>query len=387
MRIFDREIGPGHPALIIAEIGLCHGGSLDAALEMIHAAAEAGAGVVKFQKRNVDTLAIPAVLDAPVDDPRFPNYGGTYRQLREAHEFGMDEYRKLKAFADAIGLGFLVTAFDCESVDFLEELGVSAYKIASMSVTNIPLINRIARTGKPAIMSTGMATMEEVDTAVDVLTNGLADALGKEREWMLGTTAPQFNPRPRGAHPFFWGDSDYIGLLHCVSEYPMPPERANLRQLDTMRGRYHSFAIGYSGHEQGWIPTLAAVARGADIVERHFTLDKTQPGFDHALSLEPDEFAQMVRDIRTVEAVLGDGVKRITEGEQRTRDKYRPSIAARVDIPAGAVITEDMLYLTNPGTGLHPAMLGSIVGQMAVADIPGGTLVESEQVARQGVFP
>lgn len=344
MQIFDREVGPGQPCMVVAELGMNHGGDMDTARTLIHAAHTAGADVVKLQKRTVDLFAIPAVLDAPANDPRFPRFTGTVRELREAHEFGMEEYAELKALAEGLGMGFLVTAFDTVAVDFLEELGVRAYKVASHSVTNLPLLRRIAAPGKPVIMSTGMATPVEIGAAV-------GQFIGCE-----------------------------LALLHCVSEYPVHPSNANLMMVGRLGECFHR-SVGYSGHELGYTLTLAAVMLGACIVERHFTLDPAQPGFDHRLSLPPDEFGRMVHSIREAEAALGNGVKRITDGEQVVRDKYRPSIASRVDIPAGAVISEDALYLTAPGTGLHPFDMTRVVGRRAAVDIPAGTLLSEEQVA------
>lgn len=329
----------GARCTVIAEAGLNHNGSVKIARELIDMAAEAGADAVKFQKRNVATLAIQGVLDA--QDSRFPSLGNTYRAIRESLEFSFEQFQELKKYAEKKNLDFLCTAFDVESVDFLEKLGVVSYKLASHSVTNLPLLRYVAATGKPIFMSTGMCSFEELDAAVEhILKNG--------------------NP---------------LTLFHCVSIYPTPAEDCNLKMIETLRRRY-GVPIGFSGHEIGYLPTLTAVGMGAVAVERHFTLDKKLEGFDHKISLEPDELKAMVRDIRIVEQSFGSGDKAVSDREMVTRRKYHVSMVSACVIPAGAALTPDMVTYKNPGTGIPVKEAGRVLGKKAVTDIPADTLLD-----------
>lgn len=345
-----REIGPGRPCFVIAEIGLNHNGELDIAKKLIDAAKAAGCDAVKFQKRDVENLAIGSVLDAA--DARFPAFGATYRAIREHMEFDKAEFGELIAHARAAGLPFFCTPFDVPSFQFLEELGMEAYKLASHSLTNLPFLEHAAARKKPCILSTGMALPEEVDRAVDVF--------------------------KKAGCPLI--------LLHCVSSYPTPYEHANLRVMDTLSSRY-GVPVGYSGHEVGTLATIAAVSRGACVVERHITLDTKMMGFDHKLSIDPAQLKQVVADIRAVEIMLGDGVKRLLPVEQITRDKYHVSWVSKTPIKAGAVITEDMLTLKNPGTGIPAWKKDQVVGRKAKGDIPADALIEPAMLAEAPVRP
>jgi len=317
---------------VIAEAGLNHNASLEIAKALIDVAAIAGADAVKFQKRTVEKLAVKSVLDAK--DDRFPEFGKTYREIREHLEFSLEEYRKLKAYTRAKGLDFIVTAFDTEAVDFLEKLGVDAYKLASHSATNLELLDYLARLRKPTVLSTGMAELEELDRAVEI---------------------------------FRRHDAPLV-LLHCVSAYPTPLAECNLAMIDVLKDRYQ-LPVGYSGHELGYLPTLVAVAMDAQMVERHFTLDKTMVGFDHKMSLEPDELISMVRDIRNVQKIRGTGEKRVSETEWITRRKYHVSMASEATIPAGTVLIESMVTWRNPGTGIPTKMAHKVFGKRAKHDI------------------
>ncbi|UPT74543.1 MAG: N-acetylneuraminate synthase family protein [Elusimicrobiota bacterium] len=333
-----REVGPGRPCFIIAEIGLNHNGDLEIAKKLIDAAKEAGCDAVKFQKRDVASLATNAVLDAA--DARFPAFGSTYRQIREHMEFDRAEFKELMAAAGAAGLPFFCTPFDVPSFEFLEELGMTAYKLASHSLTNLPFLEHAAARRKPCILSTGMSTPEEIDRAVAIFKKASCPLI----------------------------------LLHCVSSYPTPYEHANLRVMDTLAARY-GVPVGYSGHEVGTLATIAAVSRGACVVERHITLDTKMMGFDHKLSIDPAQLKQVVADIRSVEIMLGDGVKRLLPVEQITRDKYHVSWVSKGAIPAGAVIGEAMLTLKNPGTGIPAWKKDQVVGRKAKTDIPADALI------------
>ncbi|MFN4000545.1 N-acetylneuraminate synthase family protein [Microcella sp.] len=286
--IGTRTIGDSAPVYVIGEIGLNHNGDVDLALRLIDVAAEAGADAVKFQKRTPEIATPEHMRDTLRETP----WGTmTYLEYRHRVEFDAQQYAQIGAYAAARGLDWFASPWDVPSVEVLEGLDVVAHKIASASVTDIELLERVALTGKPVILSTGMSTLDEIDRAVDVL--------GAER----------------------------LVMLHATSTYPMPADEANLRTIDTLRDRYRGVPIGYSGHERGLQISLAAVALGARVVERHITLDRTMWGSDHAASLEPQGFEHLVRDIRIIETALGDGVKRVFPGELAPKAKLRRVLA------------------------------------------------------------
>lgn len=283
VRIGRHEIGTGLPVYVIGEIGLNHNGDVELAKRLIDVAAEAGCQAVKFQKRTPEIATPEHMKDVPRETP-----WGTmsYLDYRRRVEFGRDEYLEVARHADLMGLDWFASPWDEPSVAFLEELDVVAYKVASASVTDLPLLQAIAATGKPVILSTGMSTLEEIDRAVVTL-----------------------------------GTSQLL-VMHATSSYPMPAEEANLRTIDTLALRY-PVPIGYSGHERGLQISLAAVALGAVAVERHITLDRAMWGSDHAASLEPQGLEHLVRDIRIIETAMGDGVKRVFPGEEAPKAKLR----------------------------------------------------------------
>ena len=326
---------------VIAEAGLNHNGSVEIAKQLIDLAVEAGADAVKFQKRTVDKLAVKATLDA-LDD-RFPEFGKTYREIREHLEFNMDQYKIIKKYTEDKGLDFLCTAFDPEAADFLEELGISIYKLASHSATNIELLEHLAKTGKQSIMSTGMAELEEIETAVRIFE--------KHKTPLL--------------------------LLHCVSAYPTPIDECNLNMINVLKESF-DLPVGYSGHELGYLPTLAAVAMGAIAIERHYTLDNNMTGFDHKMSLNPKDFIAMIRDIRNIEKIKGTGEKNVSETEWITRYKYHVSMASSQDILLGTELTADMVSYRNPGTGIPAKDAHKIIGKKALQDIPIDELLNFE---------
>ena len=326
---------------VIAEAGLNHNGSIKIAKKLIDLAAKSGVDAVKFQKRSVDSLAVRDTLDA--EDNRFPEFGKTYRQIREYLEFDKEEYRELKSYSESKGLDFLCTAFDPEAADFLEELGVSIYKLASHSATNIELLEYLAKTGKKSIMSTGMAELEEIETAVRIFE--------KHKTPLL--------------------------LLHCVSAYPTPIDECNLNMINVLKESF-DLPVGYSGHELGYLPTLSAVAMGAVAIERHYTLDNNMTGFDHKMSLNPKDFIAMVRDIRNIEKIKGTGEKNVSETEWITRHKYHVSMASSQDIPLGAELTADMVAYRNPGTGIPSKDAHKIIGKKALQEISVDELLSLE---------
>jgi len=339
MSNFDFQTESG--CYVIAEAGLNHNGSMDIARKLIDVAAVAGVDAVKFQKRTVDKLAVKAVLDAK--DERFPEFGGTYREIREHLEFDAKEYAELKAYTESKGLDFMVTAFDTDAVDFLLGVGVERFKLASHSLTNWGLLEYLAGKAKPTILSTGMADLDEIDRAVETF-------------------------RSRKAP---------LAIMHCVSAYPTPLHECNLAMVDVLKQRY-GLATGYSGHEIGYLPSVMAVAKGAQLVERHFTLSKTMMGFDHKMSLEPDELIGMARDIRAVRGIIGTGQKKVSETEWITRRKYHVSMASVGEIAAGNVLTEAMVTYRNPGTGIPYKLAHTVLGKKAVRAIPADELLSPD---------
>ncbi|GEK86368.1 N-acetylneuraminate synthase [Microbacterium aerolatum] len=277
-------VGGGSSAYVIAEIGLNHNGDVEIAKRLIDVAARAGANAVKFQKRTPEISTPEHMRDVPRETP----WGTmTYLDYRRRVEFDRGQYIEVGDYATLHGLDWFASPWDVPSVDFLEDLNVVAHKVASASLTDTELLEAIRETGKPVILSTGMSTMEQIDRAMGVL------------------------------------NTDRVILLHATSTYPMEPEEANLRMISTLRDRYAGVPVGYSGHERGLQISLAAVALGAVAVERHITLDRTMWGSDHAASLEPAGLEHLVRDIRVIEAALGDGVKRVFPGEQAPMAKLR----------------------------------------------------------------
>jgi len=276
-------IGGGRPAYVIAEIGLNHNGDVDIAKRLIDVAADAGADAVKFQKRTPE-ISTPAHMRDVLRETPWGTM--TYLDYRRRVEFGRDEYIEIGDYALLRGLEWFASPWDVPSVAFLEDLGVMAHKVASASVTDIELLEALRDTGKPVILSTGMSTLEEIDRAVETL--------GTER----------------------------LLLLHATSTYPLPPHEANLRTIATLADRY-GVPVGYSGHERGLQISIAAVALGAVAVERHITHDRTMWGSDQAASLEPEGLRHLVRDIRIIQEAMGDGVKRVFDGEQAPRQRLR----------------------------------------------------------------
>jgi N,N'-diacetyllegionaminate synthase len=343
--IAGRVIGAGRPSFVIAEAGVNHNGSIDLGRKLIDVAVEAGADAVKFQTFKADKLASAS---APKAKYQIDNTGTSESQ----HEM----LRKLEltpAMQDAMaahcrerGILFLSTPFDADSADELEAIGVPAFKVPSGEITNIPLLKHIARKGKPMIVSTGMAYLGEVETALR--------AIVEER-------------------------NDAVAVLHCVSNYPAADADVNLRAMATMADAFR-VPIGYSDHSAGIAISLAAVALGATIIEKHFTIDRTLPGPDHVASLEPNELRDLIRGIRSVEAALGDGIKRPTAAEASTADVARRSLVAARPLAAGTVLAEDHIAILRPGTGLAPAMLPQLVGRTLRTAVDEGTLFRLEML-------
>lgn len=339
-----RVIGPGHPVFIIAEIGINHNGSLERAKQLIDLAAAAGADAVKFQKRELSATYKKSVVENPERHEQPFQY---LIPLLKEFELGEPEYHELFDYATAKGIIPFASAFDEPSVDFLSRFKPTLYKVASADLTNFPLLERLIREKVPLILSTGMSTLDEVDETM---------------AWLL------------------WRRAKCL-LLHCQSTYPAPPDTLNLAMIKELSRRYE-VPVGYSGHELGIHQTIAALALGAVAVERHITLDKTLPGPDHASSLGPDEFKELVKNIREYEIALGVPVRRISRGEVANRLTLRKSLVAAREIKRGQMITRDMLTAKGPGTGLSPQRLYDLVGRRAKRD-----MAEDDMFTERDIYP
>ena len=343
VEISKKLIGPGQPVFVIAEAGVNHNGDLKMARALIDVAVDAGADAVKFQTFRADQLATP---DAPKAEYQLQTTGDSESQLEMLRrlELSAEAHRELQSYCHERGIIFLSTPFDEEAVDLLDELGVPAFKISSGDLTNSPLLEYVASKGKPVILSTGMSELSELIEAVSVL-----------------NTAGCENPV----------------LLHCVSSYPTDAAEVNLRAMQTLRSAF-DVPVGFSDHTKGIDVALAAVALGACVIEKHFTLDRTLPGPDHRTSLEPAELRELVRSIRRVETALGSGRKVPTAKEIETAKVARRSLVAARDIPAGAKLEREMVVMRRPGTGMSPAMLQSLLDRRVKGDIAAGTLLDAD---------
>lgn len=344
--IGSRQVGDGHPVFVIAEGGVNHNGDLAIARAIIDAAAASGADAVKFQTFSADRLVTATAPKAGYQNVT-TNPSETQHAMLKRLELSADAHRQLLEHARARDIEFLSSSFDAGSADLLDELGLSVFKLGSGELTDIPLLRHVARKGRPMLLSTGMSWLEEVGRAVEAI-------------------------RAVGPVP--------IALLHCVSNYPAATTDCNLRAMDAMRAAF-DVPVGYSDHTRGLLAAVAAVARGACIVEKHLTLDRGLPGPDHLASCDPEEFAALVRAIRETEASLGDGVKRPVEAELPTRDVARKSVVALVDIPKGQPLTREMLGVRRPGTGIAPADLDRLVGRTPSGDVRAGSLLDWETLA------
>jgi N,N'-diacetyllegionaminate synthase len=320
--------------LIIAEAGVNHNGDLATALRLIEAAAAAGADIVKFQTFNADRLVTRSAAKAAYQ--RRSDALETQHQMLSRLALDPDEHEQLLGHCRTHDIGFLSTPFDVESIDLLVRLGVDRLKIPSGEITNLPYLRRIGSLRRPVILSSGMATLEEVSAALAVL-----ESAGTQRS--------------------------AITVLHCTTQYPTPAENVNLRAMMSM-GRQLNVAVGYSDHTRGIEVPIAAVALGATIIEKHLTLDRRMSGPDHEASLEPQEFARMIQAIRAVEVAMGDGIKRPVAAELEIMDSVRKSVVAARSIRKGEEFTPANMTVKRPGTGISPMKLDEIVGRIAHRD-------------------
>lgn len=335
IQIGERLVGDGQPTYVIAEIGVNHNGLLQLAYELIDVAVDSGADAVKFQKRNLDSLYSKKYLDNANAGEKSLRY---LLPILQRVELSEDDYHKIVAYCQRKGITFMASAFDIESADFLAELGMPAFKVASADLTNLPLLDHLVKFGKPLILSTGMSRMDEVDFTVNFL-------------------------KQRGAQ---------FALLHCNSTYPAAFEDINLRFMEQLR-RY-DVPVGYSGHERGIAVSTVASALGAAIIERHVTLDRTMDGPDHAASLEPTGFKKMVRDIRQVALALGAGEEKfISRGEILNREVLGKSLVAARRIEPGEVISAQLVTVKGPALGLSPQRYDELIGRTA------GRVIEEDE--------
>jgi len=345
--IDERRIGVSAPVFIVAEAGVNHNGNPALARRLVDAAAECGADAVKFQTFTVDALL---TREAPKAGYQVETTGAgeSQREMLARLELGADRLAELRDRAGKRGLVFFSAPFDEASADALEALDVALYKVPSGEITNLPLLRHIAAKGRPIILSTGMATLEEVEQAVAAI-------------------------RAAGDPP--------LALLHCLSAYPAPVEEVNLRAMDSLASRF-GYPVGFSDHTLGIEIAVAAAARGAAIIEKHLTLDKTLPGPDHRASLDVGEFSAMVRAIRSVESALGDGVKRPMPSEADTRRVARKSLVAARALKAGERVAAGDLASKRPGTGISPAELPRVLGLRLTRDVAADEVIPWEALAK-----
>ena len=327
LKIGTHEIGDHSPCYVIAEIGHNHQGSLEKARELFREAKQAGAHAVKLQKRDNRGLYTRAAYNKPYDNEN--SFGATYGEHREFLEFGAREYRELQTYARELGVDFFATAFDIASADFLEALDVPAYKIASGDLKSAPLLKHVAQFGKPMIISTGGALLDDVRRAYH--------------------TIKAINPQ--------------LAILQCTAGYPAEFDELDLRVITQYRTQFPDAVIGFSSHDNGISMPVAAYVLGARIVEKHFTLNRAMKGTDHAFSLEPVGLRKLVRDLDRTYKALGDGAKKIYESEKAPIIKMGKSLVVAHDLPAGHVLGADDIIMKSPGGGIPPYELDRVLGR------------------------
>ncbi|MFD2203540.1 N-acetylneuraminate synthase [Shivajiella indica] len=335
--------------IVIAEAGVNHNGDINKALELIDVAAEAGADYVKFQTFKAEKIVNPTAQKAAYQKNNMKDDEDTQFGMLKKLEMGEDWYPVLIERCQSKGINFLSTGFDTDSIDFLNKLEIPFYKIPSGEITNKPFLQHIARKGKDVILSTGMATLEEVRAALEVIFH---EGIEKDR----------------------------ITVLHCNTEYPTPMEDVNLLAMNQM-AKEIGVKVGYSDHTLGIEVPIAAVALGASVIEKHFTLDRNLPGPDHAASLEPYELKAMVQAVRNIEkAISGSGIKEPSPSEQKNKVVARKSLYLRRDMKKGQTLGQDDLIALRPGDGISPMEIDDILGKKLLYDLPEGTKLLNEHL-------
>ncbi|MBI5144637.1 MAG: N-acetylneuraminate synthase [Candidatus Omnitrophica bacterium] len=330
---------------IIAEAGVNHNGSFNLARQMIDAAYDVGADAVKFQSFKADNIVTKHAKKATY---QIANAGAkeSHYQMIQRLELKDSDFRKLAVHAKKRKILFLSSPFDKESVDLLDDIGIAAFKLASGEITNMPLIEYIAQKRRPIILSTGMSDLKEIKAAIDLIKHK--------------------------------GTRD-IALLHCVTDYPAQPEDINLKVILTLKDRF-KLPVGFSDHTLGITVSIAAVALGAKMIEKHFTLDRKLCGPDHRVSLEPAQFKELVLAVRQTEAALGSGIKKLTPNEEKIKKLVRRSIVAKTGIPPRIRISEEMLDIKRPGIGIQPKYLNRVIGKITKKQIPEDALIKFEDL-------
>lgn len=321
------------PVTIIAEAGVNHNGDLEMAKKLALTAKECGADIVKYQTAVPELVVSKFAEKAEYQKQTTDAAESQLEMIRKLH-FSFEGHKELKEYCDSIGIAYLSTPFDLDSIDFLQQLGTPMWKVPSGEITNLPYLEKIAATKKPVILSTGMSMISEIEDALTILEDG-------------------------GAGP--------ITLLHCNTEYPTPIEDANLLAMQDLREQF-GLPVGYSDHTAGIEADIAAAALGAVVIEKHFTLDKALPGPDHKASLSPEELTAMVAAVRKTELALGDGRKHVTESEAKNKPIARKSILAKRDIKKGETFTPENLTVKRPGDGISPMRWYDVLGKTAKRD-------------------
>ncbi|MCQ2073028.1 MAG: N-acetylneuraminate synthase [Bacteroidaceae bacterium] len=320
--------------LIIAEAGVNHNGSIELAKQLVDKAATAGVDYVKFQTFKTEKLVARSARLASYQKNNIGTDDNSQFAMLKKLELSPAQHEELVAYCKTKGVKFFSTAFDLDSIDYLHSLNLGLWKIPSGEITNYPFIKKIAQYGEPVILSTGMCNMQDIENAVETL-----------RKW----GAPK------------------ITILHCNTEYPTPFNDVNLKAMESIRQKF-GVEVGYSDHTQGIEVPIAAVALGATVIEKHFTLDRNMEGPDHKASLEPDELNAMVSAIRNIEQAMGDGIKKVTDSEKGNMSVARKSIVAACDIRSGETFTENNLTVKRPGTGISPMRWEEVIGKTARRD-------------------
>jgi len=329
---------------IIAEAGVNHNGSIETARKLVDVAAEAGADFIKFQTFKADKLVSKAARKAAYQVKNTMDSDDSQYTMLKKLELSDSMHVELIRYSSQKGIQFLSTAFDEESIDYLDQLGLSLFKIPSGEITNKPYLRHIAGKGKPVIMSTGMADLKEVQEALDILTR-------------------------------FGLNLDQITVLHCTTEYPAPMKEVNLRAMTTMAGAL-KVKVGYSDHTEGIEISLAAVAMGAVLIEKHFTLDKNMDGPDHQASLEPEKLKKLVKSIRNIERAMGNGIKTPSPGEIKNKEAARKSIVALKTIKSGELFSSENISVKRPGNGLSPMLWDDVIGKVSKKNYHPDELIE-----------
>ncbi len=330
--------------IIIAEAGVNHNGSLEMAKQLVDAAKEAGADYVKFQTFKSEKLVSKVAKQAEYQQKNIGKPGGSQLDMLKKLELSQEDHKELISYCNEKGIRFLSTAFDMDSIEFLHSLKLGLWKIPSGEVTNYPYLRKIGQYHEPVILSTGMCEMSDIESAIEILIkNGLS--------------------------------IDQIAVLHCNTEYPTPFKDVNLKAMSAIGDKF-GVQIGYSDHTEGIEVPIAAVALGATVIEKHFTLDKKMEGPDHKASLEPDELKAMISAIRNIEQALGTGQKSISESERKNMEAARKSIVAACPIKKGELFTEENLTIKRPGNGISPMRWDEVIGLTAKRDFLEDQLIE-----------